>query len=105
MTEAWLLFDEGAIRKAAGNPKGQTRLKLPEIAKCEELTDPKRLLREILMNASELSGRRRNSFRADVAAAQLATIIEDYSPLRALAAFQRFEQDVRKIAPLLAPDA
>lgn len=30
MLEAWLCFDEAAIRKAAGNPNGKQRLGLPE---------------------------------------------------------------------------
>lgn len=31
MTEAWLLFDEVAIRKASGNPRGKQILQLPAL--------------------------------------------------------------------------
>ncbi|MHC5830744.1 MAG: hypothetical protein ACYT04_86055, partial [Nostoc sp.] len=31
MQEAWLLFDEAALRKAAGNPSGRQPLQLPDI--------------------------------------------------------------------------
>ena len=32
MTEAWLLADENAIRRAAGNPNGDEELNLPDIS-------------------------------------------------------------------------
>ncbi len=32
MQEAWLLFDENALRRAAGNPKGRTLLALPNLS-------------------------------------------------------------------------
>ena len=40
MQEAWLLFDEAALRKAAGNPRGRQPLQLPDIRKLEQLPDP-----------------------------------------------------------------
>lgn len=47
MTEAWLLVDEKAIRKAAGNPNGRVRLNLPRISRLEALPDPKSSLRAL----------------------------------------------------------
>ena len=43
MQEAWLLFDEAAIRRAAGNPNGRERLDLPSVAACEALFPMRRL--------------------------------------------------------------
>jgi len=57
MTEAWLLFDEAAIRTAAGNPNGKRVLQLPKMARVENEPDPKELLYELLREASELGGR------------------------------------------------
>jgi hypothetical protein len=94
MQEAWLLFDEAALREAAGNPRGQVRLDLPKLAAVERLADPKKLLYDLLRQASERYGRRLRKFQPDVATHRLAQIIEDYSPLRQLPAFQAFEDDL-----------
>jgi hypothetical protein len=59
MQEAWLLFDERAIRKASGNPNGQENLQLPPLNRVERLSNPKKILYELLREASGLSGRRR----------------------------------------------
>ena len=44
MLEAWLLFDESAIRHAAGNPNGEAPLDLPQQSRVESCPDPKRCL-------------------------------------------------------------
>jgi len=59
MTEAWLLLDEEAIRTVAGNPRGRVDLDLPKPSNVERIADPKSLLRELILTASEASGRRR----------------------------------------------
>jgi hypothetical protein len=61
MTEAWLLHDEEAIRRASGNPNGTVVLALPAVTQVEAAPDPKSVLYEALLNASELSGRRREN--------------------------------------------
>ncbi len=58
MQEAWLLIDEFALRKAAGNPRGRQRLDIPEPKKLEDLPDPKQILHDLLREASGLRGRR-----------------------------------------------
>lgn len=95
MTEAWLLFDPTAIRLAADNPNGQRRLNLPRVRDLDRLTDPKRQLSECLCAASEKSGRRLDQFKRDMATRvhRVAEVIGDFSPLRALPAFSRFEND------------
>lgn len=95
MTEAWLLFDEAAIRRAAGNPAGHAPLALPPLREVERLPDPKEQLYEALKTASELAGRRRKSFAPDRAAHDLVSYVESFEPLLQLDAFQRLERDVR----------
>ena len=104
MTEAWLLIDEKAIRQAADNPNGTERLDLPPIQKLESLPDPKQLLHEALVLASEKKGRRLQQFKRDLPARvhRVAALIDDFSPLRRLPAFHQFESVTReKIEPLL----
>lgn len=56
--EAWLLTDAKAIREVVGNSNGRAALPLPPLRKIEDVPDPKALLREALVIASELTGRR-----------------------------------------------
>ena len=95
MTEAWLLFNESAIRKAAGNPNGTISLNLPEVPDNEP--NPKQVLLEALRDASGLKGRRRKLFRPEAARFTLANLIDDFAPLRRLIAFRRFEHDVQEV--------
>jgi hypothetical protein len=95
MTEAWLLFDEAALRRAAGNPNGTQPLAFPKAAKLEELPDPKRDLHELLREASGLSGRRRRRLPVRVYAKRVAEFIENFAPLRSLSAFSALESDIR----------
>ena len=94
MLEAWLLFDELAIRSAAGNPNGQSPLNLPPLTRVEDRPDPKRDLREALRTASELSGRRLKKFNTSTAFWRVVDFIRDFSPLRQLPAFRQFEKSV-----------
>ncbi len=94
MQEAWLLFDEQAIRRAAGNPGGKTALALPRLTQLESLPDPKEILYGLLVTASEHQGRRRRRFNPSRAALRLGEIPEDFSPLQALSAFADAEQRI-----------
>lgn len=94
-TEAWLLFDEAALRAGAGNPNGTMDLQLPRPARVESLSDPKRNLRDLLYTASGLRGRHRDRLTIDPL--QVSNSINDFSPLRDLPAFRAFENDVKQI--------
>lgn len=96
MTEAWLLFDEPAIRSAAGNPNGAIALDLPRPSEVENLPDPKNTLRELLIQASELKGRRRKKFNAGEAVRRVADFIVSFQPLRNLSAFRSLEVDLNR---------
>ncbi|MGI9002133.1 MAG: hypothetical protein ACR2GH_10740 [Pseudonocardia sp.] len=60
MTEAWLLLDEQAIRTVAGNPRGRTTLSLPRHHEVEGVYDPKAVLRQAVLEAASVTGRRRD---------------------------------------------
>ena len=94
MTEAWLLIDEKALRIAAGNPRGRGALEMPSISRLESLADPKALLRDLLVSASEAKGRKRRRFDRVEAMRRLADLIADYSPLERLPAFRAFRAEL-----------
>lgn len=96
MTEAWLLHDEAAIRRASGNPNGTVDLQLASPAHVERDLDPKKTLRTALLTASEVSGRRRRKKSGSFGEmrARTAELIADYKPLRAAPAFQAFLNDL-----------
>ena len=97
MQEAWLLIDEAALRRAAGNPNGTQPLAMPDVQRLEELTDPKQLIRELLRQASELQGRRLERFNWRSSAHRVAEMIGDFNPLYGLAAFQRLAAEVERV--------
>ena len=94
MMEAWLLFDEEALRRASGNPNGRMPLQLPSPGNLEEVHDPKMRLHELLREASGLAGRRRRNLRVGTCAAQVTGFIDDFVPLRTLPAFRALELDI-----------
>ena len=62
-TEAWVLLDEAAIRRVAGNPRGREPLNLPRPARVEDLHAPKDTLESALTAASGFRGSRLRKFR------------------------------------------
>ncbi|MBO6936776.1 MAG: DUF4276 family protein [Deltaproteobacteria bacterium] len=95
MTEAWLLFDERAIRLAADNPNGTVPLSLPRAADGD--TDPKTTLSRALEQAAEKRGRRLKRFKERLSRRRLrvAEHVADYEPLRqANPDFARFCDDL-----------
>ena len=96
MQEAWLLFDEPAIRTAAGNPNGRNRLDLPRLQHVEGLPDPKEVLYELLRTASGLSGRRHKKLPVSQLAQRVSDFIDDFAPLRTLPAFTALEDEIRE---------
>lgn len=97
MLEAWLCFNEDAIRKASGNPTGKTPLNLPTLKRVESRPDPKADLREALLTASEHTGRRRQKFNTAAAFWRVVDYIEDFSPLRELPSYQAFEKSIKSL--------
>lgn len=97
MHEAWLLFDEAAIRRASGNPNGKQSLHLPQLRRVESLPDPKKALYELLRLASGRKGRHLEQFSVSRGARQVSDFIDDFAPLRTLSAFVALETDVQNL--------
>jgi hypothetical protein len=97
MSEAWLLFDEEAIRRAADNPNGEAKLDLPSSKEWESVPDPKRMLCELLRTASELTGRRLAKFDEKSRIPRIGEYIEDFGLLRSLSAFKQLEADIDRV--------
>lgn len=94
MTEAWLLFDESAIRFAAGNRSGQNPLHLPNVNMLENLPDPKADLYSLIREASNLQGRRLKRLNPGERVRRITTYVNNFVPLRALDAFRNLEADI-----------
>jgi hypothetical protein len=97
MQETWLLFDEYALRVAADNPRGRVPLAVPVVGDLEAIPNAKDLLFKLLEIASELKGRRLRRLNVPERVHRLADLIQDFSPLRRLSAFEALEEDVRRI--------
>ena len=97
MTEAWLLFDEAAIRQAAGNPSGTSPLNLPSVSRAEDLPDPKAVLNQALIQATEKPARRLEKCRTGLAVQRVAELISDYAPLRRSHSFQALEGELQAV--------
>jgi hypothetical protein len=97
MQEAWLLFDENAIRKASGNPHGQNILKLPRLVQLEQLSNPKDVLHNLIREASGLNAHRQKKLNLGVITRRVAEFVMDYSPLRNLSAFSDLENELGQV--------
>jgi hypothetical protein len=97
MTEAWLLFDEIALRKAASNPNGKIALQLPKLKQIECDPDPKKVLHNLLRQASELSPGRLRKFSVHDRVHRVAELIDDFSALRVLPAFTSLESEIEDV--------
>ncbi|MCK9871638.1 DUF4276 family protein [Nocardiopsis dassonvillei] len=96
MTEAWLLVDESAIRRVAGNPNGRCRLGLPPLKQMESVNDPKAELKRALATASELTGRKLERFnrRFSENRRQLLQRLDSDGPITTLPSWRAFVRDV-----------
>ncbi len=99
MQEAWLLFDEQAIRKAAGNPNGRIPLYIPPFASLEKLPNPKQVLFDLISESSEFSGVRLKKLKSNLRRlAYLVSLnIDDFSPLRNILAFNNLEKELLEL--------
>lgn len=99
MTEAWLVLDEAAIREVAGNPNGRIPLDLPRPNGAERIADPKALLKDLLVTASGLAGRRRRDFqtRFPIHRRLLLERLRPDGHVAGLTSWCHFDQDVRAV--------
>ncbi|MFO7655742.1 MAG: hypothetical protein R6W78_01635 [Bacteroidales bacterium] len=94
MTEAWLLIDEKAIKHASGNPNSRIRLDMPSIKNLEKISNPKRILEQLIKSASGLSGRRLQSLNLRMHIQLVSMYIDDFSVLEGLVAYKHFKTQV-----------
>jgi hypothetical protein len=96
MLEAWLLFDELAIRKAAGKPNGRISLDIPSLDSVERLLNPKQVLFDLIGKSSESTGTRLKKLKTKMhrVAHLVSQKIEDFSPLRNIQAFKNLESEL-----------
>ena len=97
MQETWLLINDRAIRRAAGNPNGKMRLNLPLLGTLESESRPKLVLREALRKASGKGPRRLTGFNETARIHKVAEYIEDFSPLLKLPAFKSLHDDLAQL--------
>jgi len=98
MTETWLMHNEEAIREAAENPQGRQSIMFPKWNKLEDTRQVKELLLNLLRDASGLSGRKLEKFKA-YERRRLYRLVElqqeqGFAVLRQLSAFQELEQEI-----------
>lgn len=93
MTEAWLLIDEASLRRAADHPNGRAPLSRPTMRQLEQIHAKDVLFDLFRAAASQRSGRRQR-FSAEKRRVRLATLIDDFSPLRRFQSFQDVEREV-----------
>jgi hypothetical protein len=107
MTETWLLHNERAIREAAENPNGRSRIALPAVSRLEGLPEAKMHLLGILREASGLSGRRLKKFEAHERRRlhRLADLQQEqgFAILRDLPAFQELEKEIVALVAAWSP--
>lgn len=96
MTEAWLLTSKNAIRKAAGNPNGDSDISIPSIKRLEAEPDPKETLFKALRDAANLGARQMAKFDVHSRRRRVAECISDYTDLRKLPSFHRFENALQE---------
>ena len=98
MTEAWLILDEDAIRRAVGRPNGRTPLGLPTPSEAERRAHPKDILASALLAASDATGRRRERIQRDFGRLRqrLLTNLPIHGPLTQLTSWLRFRDDTRR---------
>jgi hypothetical protein len=103
MTEAWLLLDECALRRVAGNPNGRKDLNLPKRHEVERIADPKERLREILVVAAECTGRRLDIFKRRFAEHRrlLLERLDPSGPVADLVAWRSVVAEVDRAVALL----
>lgn len=97
MTEAWLLISEPALRHAVGNPNGRSALNLPRLQDLEAIPDPKGILQDNLLVASELTGRRRKKFHFPEHRARIPDFISDWSMLLRIPSARALYEDIASL--------
>jgi hypothetical protein len=70
---------------------------LPQSTELECITDPKNVLRKMILQATELGSHRRARFDVGNAIQRIPEYIDDFSPLRKLSAFTALEERITEV--------
>jgi Domain of unknown function (DUF4276) len=98
MTEAWLLISEPALRASVDNRNSRVALNLPSINNIEVIANPKQLLEEKLLMASELTGRRRKKFHFPAHRARIPDSIDNWNRLLELPSARRLYNAIGQLS-------
>ncbi len=98
-TEAWLLLDEGAIRRVSNRPHGRVSLNLPSPQTVEGKANPKELLQHAIAVASETAGDRRRAVNAGFTENRriLLQNLPIYGAMRQVPAWKRMYADIKRV--------
>lgn len=101
--EAWLLLDEDAIRRVVSKPRGTIPLDLPNARNVEEVVNPKEYLQQILLQASEATGRRLQKCRRNfgIHRKMLLERLSADGPLYAIPSWRRMHDELCKVIAAL----
>lgn len=96
-TESWLLLDEAEIRWIAENPNGRISLDLPSPRTVENIADPKSRFEEVVLEASEQTGRRRQRLRSRLQKKKnlLISKLDPKGPVSETSAWKRMFNDLK----------
>lgn len=97
MLEAWLLSDQEAIKRIAGNSGYRGGLAgIPALRQLENTRDPKQLLLDVLCEASQTQGARLDKFkrRFPEMRARLTFELDPNGPIRNLPSYQYFREKI-----------
>jgi len=96
MTEAWLLMDSDAIKRAAGNRNYKGNIELPSKRDLENIDAKKKLFDLLLQAKGSVSKREKIKFNKEKAVHLVAEYTDDFSGLFGLSAFDFFYKSVKK---------
>ena len=103
MSEAWILFSGITIARAAGSSASSAyAVSTPRISDIETMSNPKRRLDTLLLEAAgSPSGRRGRNFKRSIIERRVSvgSFIFDYSPLENLEAFLSFQDHLQRYYP------
>jgi len=102
MTEAWLLVDPIAILRSLSNPNGNVPVEFPAIGSLENIRNPKECLFRHDQQMSGLSRRRQEQINVFQVRSGISKYISDYSLLRKIPSFARFEDDLIEAMNMVA---
>jgi len=94
--EAWLLVDHSEIRNVVGRPHSVVPLDLPALRLIEDTRNPKEVLAEALVVASETAGRRREKEKKRFYQRRRALLerLDIDGPVRHLSSWSKLESDI-----------